>query len=282
MRGSISMVFGAFLLAAEAAHGAPAGRSATVPPPASTDAALVQSCDAHKFETTISLTGPDGHQKQSKVRMCGMAGQSDVDWIRTLKDAVKKTALNPSMPLAAKEQIILAVDAEIGRLSNPGLQLPAGTDIGKLPRAVAARPVVPLSRDFEALPPLPTASSVEPPHLLGPGGLVAPAVRVTLRCAAADDADRPTSCDLIDKDTIMLVRADEPLPGGVELKFVRHGDDRAQLSLPAMSLGQTARLRLPPAVCVGVVRSRLEIQALGPNAPSGSIAGPIGEYDLRC
>jgi hypothetical protein len=35
-------------------------------------------------------------------------------------------------------------------------------------------------------------------------------------------------------------------------------------------------------VCRGVVRSRVEIQALGGNAPSGTPAGTIGEYDLRC
>jgi hypothetical protein len=41
-------------------------------------------------------------------------------------------------------------------------------------------------------------------------------------------------------------------------------------------------LRLPPAVCAGVVRSKVEIQALGGKAPSGTPAGSVGEYDLRC
>src|SRR5437868_394519 len=159
-------------LAALAASGNAAARKTPKPAdPAAAVKALAQSCDAHKFETTIQLTGPDGQSKQSKVKMCGTKGQSDADWIRTLKDAVAKTAASPQMPHAAKEQITAAVNAEIERLTHPPLVLPGGTDIAKLPKAAAARPEVPLARDYGSLPPLPTASAVAPPHVLGPGGL---------------------------------------------------------------------------------------------------------------
>ena len=244
--------------------------------------ALAQNCDAHSFETTVQLTGPDGQPKQSKVRMCGTEGQSDADWIRTLKDAVKKTALSPQMPASAKEQIIAAVNAEIERLSRPTLALPEGADIAHLPKAAATKPEVPLARDYGALPELPIASSVPSPNLLGAGGLAAPPARLTLRCALAGDEDRPSDCDTIDRDTVLVVRADDTYPRGLALRFLRHGDSRAELALPAMKPGQTANLRLPPAVCAGVVRSRVEIQALGANAPSGTPAGSVGEYDLRC
>jgi len=243
---------------------------------------LAQNCEAHSFETTIQLTGPDGLLKRSKVHMCGTAGQSNADWIHTLKDAVAKTSENREIPPAAKEQIIAAVNAEIARLSMPALQLPGGPDISKLPRTAAKTPEVPLSRDYDALPPLPTASTVAPPHILGPGGLFGPTLRLTLRCALVGDEDRPMDCDSIDKDTIMVLRADEAFPNGLDVRFVRNGDSRAEVTLPALKLGQTASLRLPPAVCAGVVRSKLEIQALGANAPNGSPAGRLGEYDLRC
>ena len=75
---------------------------------------------------------------------------------------------------------------------------------------------------------------------------------------------------------------DDAYPRGVAVRFVRKGDSRAELDLPALKMGQTANLRLPSAVCAGVVRSRVEIQALGANSPSGTSAGTIGEYDLRC
>ena len=244
-----------------------------------------QNCAAHSFETTIQMLGPDGKPRPSKVKMCGTDGQSDADWIHTLQDAVKKTSLSAQMPLAAKEQIIAAVNAEIERLSRPSLSLPGGMDISKLPKANAPRSAdaAPLSRDFGALPPLPTASNVTPPNLLGPGGaLGVPPPRLTLRCALAGDEDRPADCDTIDKDTVLVLRADEAFPRGVEMRFARHGDQRAELELPALRPGQTASLRLPKAVCNGVVRSRVEIQALGAGAPAGTMAGRIGEYDLRC
>ena len=284
-RGKFRLIFGATFFAIAGAAIAQGQQTE----PASEDVpgaikSLVQSCDAHKFETTVQMIGPDGSPKASKVKMCGTEGQSDADWIHTLKDAVKKTAENPQMPRAAKEQIIAAVNLEIDRLSQPALRLPPGTDIASLskPKAVPETPKTPLSRDFGGLPPLPTASNVEPPHVLGPGGLLGPVPKLTLRCALAGDEDRPTECDTIDKDTVMVLRADDAYPRGVQVRFMRHGDARAETDLPALRLGQTATLRLPPAVCRGVVRSRVEIQALGGNAPSGTPAGTIGEYDLRC
>jgi hypothetical protein len=158
-------------------------------------------------------------------------------------------------------------------------------DISKLPKANPGRAAeaAPLSRDFGALPPLPTASNVAPPNLLGPGGVLGvPPPRLTLRCALAGDEDRPSDCDTIDKDTVLVLRADEAFPRGVEMRFARHGDQRAELDLPALRQGQTAKLRLPKAVCKGVVRSRVEIQALGAGSAAGTEAGRIGEYDLRC
>lgn len=241
-----------------------------------------QNCNARSFETTFQVLGPDGKPRSSKVRMCGTEGQSDADWIRTLEDAVKKTALSAQMPTSAKEQIIAAVNAEIQRLRRPSLVLPEGTDIAKLSKPQPRVSDAPLSRDFGALPPLPAPSAVAPPNVLGPGGIGGPAPRLTLRCALTGDEDRPNACDTIDKDTILVVRADEAFPRGVAMRFVRSGDARGEVDLPALRVGQTANLRIPPNVCRGVVRSRVEIQALGANSPSGTAGGTIGEYDLRC
>ena len=279
-RGQVNMIGVIALFAAAAASAAPE-KPASTPETPPAEASLVQSCDAHKFETTIKQM-VDGKPKQSKVRMCGSEGQTDADWIRTLKDAVKKTQAS-EMPPGVKQQIVAAVNAEIERLSMPALQIPGGGDITKLPKtATATTPQKPLNRDYDALPPLPTASNVPAPDVLGPGGIAAIAPRVTLRCALAGDEDRPTECDSIDKDTVLVLRADDSFPAGLDVRFVRHGDDRGDLTLPAMKPGQTAMLRLPARVCAGVVRSTLEIQAVGANAPSGTPAGSIGEYDLRC
>jgi hypothetical protein len=187
------------------------------------------------------------------------------------------------MPPGVKQQIVTAVNAEIERLSTPALNLQKGADISKLPKvALNTTPERPLNRDYDALPPLPTASNVPAPNVLGPGGIATIAPRVTLRCALAGDEDRPTECDSIDKDTVLVLRADDSFPAGLDLRFVRHGDERADVTLPALKPGETALLRLPARVCAGVVRSKVEIQAQGANAPSGTPAGTVGEYDLRC
>jgi hypothetical protein len=274
----------ALLATAASANGAAPRKRAPAPSgPAQAMKSLVQNCDAHKFETTIQLVGPDGQRKSSKVKMCGTEGQNDAEWLETLKDAVKKTAESPQMPKAVKEQIIAAANAEIGRLSAPKLELPSGGDIANLPKdTTAAASDTQLTRDYSALPPLPTASSVVPPHLLGSDAAVAPVPRLTLRCALVGDEDRASDCDSIDRDTVLVFRADEPYPRGASVRFVRHGDTRAELAIPALRQGQSASLRIPPRVCSGVVRSRVEIRAVSASAPAGAPAGTIGEYDLRC
>jgi hypothetical protein len=285
MRGVFPTIIGAALLAsATITSAAPAPNAKqNVPKPASSvEMVAVQSCEAHKFETIISLTGPDGKPHDSKVRLCGLAGQNDADWIRTLKDAVKKTALNATMPQAAKEQIIAAVNGEIARLSTPKLGLAEGVDIGRLKKPLPPTSEVPLSRDYGALPPLPIASAVPSPNLLSPGSGGSSSLSLTLRCAVAGDESRPGSCYSIDRETVLSVEADQSFPRGIELHFVRHGDERAQLSLPAMGVGQTQRVRIPAEVCVGVLRSKVQIQALLANSPRGAAPTTIGEYDLRC
>ncbi|HEV2594829.1 MAG TPA: hypothetical protein VGU01_06475 [Sphingomicrobium sp.] len=280
MRGKVVSAAALSIAAAAAASGAVPKKNAKPVEPAAIARTL--DCGAHRFETTIQLNGPDGKPQDKTVRMCGTRGETNADWIVTLKDAVKKTVASPRMPQSAKDQIIAAVNAEISRLSLAGLNLPQGGDIAKLPRSSATNiPQAPLARDYSALPPLPTATAVAPPHLLGADGSIAQAAHLSLRCAPVGDEDRPEKCATIDKDTVLLVRADAPYPQGVALRFLRHGDSRADVNLAAMATGDTRKLRLPPAVCSGVVRSTIAIEALPAGGP-GAVAGRVGEYDLRC
>jgi hypothetical protein len=280
MRGKLASAAALLVLVAAGASGAVPTKGARPAEPAAIARTL--DCGAHRFETTIAISGPDGKPQDKTVRMCGAKGETDSGWIRTLKDAVKKTAESPKMPQGAKEQIIAAVNAEISRLSHPGLDLPQGADIAKLPRHSASNvPQAPLTRDYSSLPPLPTASTVVPPHLLGANDSIAQAAHLSLSCALAGDEGRPDKCATIDKDTILVVRADAAYPKGLAMRFLRHGDSRAQVDLPAMTAGETRKLRLPAAVCSGVVRSTLLIEAL-PAGEGGTVAGSVGEYDLRC
>ena len=291
MRGKLQIIGGIALLAASAAFAAPAKKPVKPAPSAKAEPAesAVQNCDAHQFETVVQLAGADGQVRQSKVRVCGTEGQTDADWIRTLEDAEKKTAASVRMSPAAKDQIVTALKAEIARLSAPAPAMTQGTPVAP-PPLVTPAPEPPIERDYASLPPLPTAPTVEPPHLLGPAvagaagsvRLAAPPARLTLRCAIVGDEDRPQDCDRIERNTVLVLRAEEPYPKGLRISFVRRGDDRGSLTLPPLQQGQTASLRLPAAVCSGVVRSKLQIQAVGSNVPAGTPAGTVGEYDLDC
>src|SRR4029079_2333780 len=109
---------------------------------------LIQNCDAHKFETVVD-TMVDGQPRKSKVKLCGVEGQSDAEWIGTLKDAIRKVEANKEMPGAQREQIVAAIKAEIGRLSIVEPPVPP------VKRQVAEQSLPSLSRDYAPLPPLP-------------------------------------------------------------------------------------------------------------------------------
>lgn len=265
------------LLTLALATAAPAAAPPSDAPPAAMQKVL-QSCDAHKFETVITTT-VDGKLKGSKVKLCGTEGQTDEAWLRTLRDAVVKTEANAQMAPEVKTQIVSALNKEIARLTVPRVTLPAPSTGLSLPGLRPAPATGSLARDYAALPPMPAPL----PATAQPASRYAltKIPRLTLRCTLVGD-DRPESCASIDKDTVLLLRADEAFPAGVALRFMRRGDARAEIKLAPMRVGQTAKLRLPAAACKGVVRSRLEIQAVSGAEPAGTAGGQLGEFDLRC
>ncbi|HEV8406811.1 MAG TPA: hypothetical protein VGQ34_02660, partial [Sphingomicrobium sp.] len=119
MKGRIilaSMSLGLAFAASAAPEKKQAPASGEAPAPAER---LMQNCDAHKFETVVR-TIVDGQPAQSKVKLCGKEGQSDAEWIGTLKDAVAKLSANQDMPADARSQIITALNSEIARLEIHG------------------------------------------------------------------------------------------------------------------------------------------------------------------
>src|SRR5881275_1578461 len=90
---------------------------AAEPAPDSAAAKIVQNCDAHKFETVVHEM-VDGQPHQSKVKLCGKTGQSDDEWIGTLKDAISKLNANKEMAEAVRDQIVSALNSEILRLET--------------------------------------------------------------------------------------------------------------------------------------------------------------------
>src|SRR4029078_7548464 len=133
---------------------------------------LLQDCDAHKFETVVNSV-VDGKPHQSKVKLCGIKGQSDAAWVNTLKDAVAKVKANDKMPAEIRDQIASALDAELLRLgtsgasmalianSAPTIAMPAqGAAIASLAPRTTPGATRPLSQDYGNMPPLPEPKAV--------------------------------------------------------------------------------------------------------------------------
>lgn len=269
MRLASIFVAAALMPAAALAQGQAAGNDAAPSEAPSPDMqALIANCSAHKFETTIQVT-VDGKTHPSKVKLCGKEGQSDADWTRTLEDAVAKVEANDKMPAEAKGQIVAAINAEIARLRSA---------------IVASAPLVPRALpperppEYSVLPPLPTAP-VTPPATVS--SLAASPIlakpRLGIRCFTPGDlGDGP--CNALERDTLLTVHADEALPDGISLRFMRKGDARGEVALAQMRKGQSRRFTLPPQVCSGVVGGRIEIQVIN----RGQVVDSLGPADLRC
>lgn len=253
---------------------------------------FLQNCDAHKFETIVT-THKDGVVHNSNVRLCGAQGQSDEAWLHTLKDASAKTAASTEMPAEVKVQIVTALDAEIARLT--ALLPPPQTARSVIPAPVIpALPAPPrrvatenVAGGYSVLPPLPDRPP-PPPTVIAPIGAVrapGPAVRampppppigISISCTTARDFPSAEPCDTVDRETQLVVHADEAIATPVTLRFVRRGDPRGEVRLAPMPRGQAERVIVPAEVCAGVFRSKLEIQIAGPGAQS------FGPYELRC
>lgn len=265
---------------------------------------LLQSCDAHKFETTVQ-SEVDGKPHSSKVKLCGNEGQSDADWIKSLEDAVEKLKTNDEMPASTRDQIIDAITAEIARLKGT-----ADIDTGSAPAPVrsANSAPKPLSDDYSLLPPLPPPASPPPPQVLPPAAVAAgagtslnpssdetpappqatatvPAAtsvaianpRLTFSCISGDYPGGGP-CITLSRDTIITVKAPQAVAAPLSLRFLREGDERAEVALGALRKGQSVRLEVPQEVCRGVVSSEVQIQVIG----GGQVLDRQGPYLLRC
>lgn len=290
------------LLAVATSSGAATRKSAAKPAKAAVAPAVpkvMQSCDAHKFETVVDVT-VDGQPRKSKVKLCGVEGQSDAAWIETLRDAVKKLEANKAMPAAQREQIVTAIKGEIARLAI--VEKPGGSPVAA--PALQGRDTAPaqssLSRDYAALPPLPSpvpgavptvpatqapvstqvsANGAPPSAPIAP---VAPAIakvpRLSFTCSAPSSLRSDEPCDEFERETSITVRAAGAVPPGVALRFVRNGEDRADVDLSSLASQTSMTVRLPREVCAGFGAGRLELQLVVNGSPSKA----EGPSPLRC
>jgi hypothetical protein len=256
---------------------------------------LLQNCDAHKFETIVEAT-VDGLPKRSRVRLCGTEGQSDADWVRTLKDAAEKAEANTQLTKPMRDQIVAALNAEIARLEAPlpstrapaaGGSLEGYSVLPALPAPRQAAPASPM-RDYAALPPLPTKPTAPVKVLGGAAGAVVPllaAPKLSFSCFNPSDIAGEGPCTGFERDTMLTVRAGEKLPPGTSLRFVRDGTERAEVELAQLQRGKSARFAMPADVCSHASGGTLEIRVVRSTretGPEGQVVAKDGPYNLRC
>lgn len=254
---------------------------------------LAASCLDRKFETTVQVTGPGGQPRASKVKLCGKPGQTDADWLATLKDAVDKVVLDPKMAKGVKDQVITALNAEIARLAPSAAAKPAPAPLLAAP-SLAAPAITPASPALAAAPdkapqystyaPLPVAKPVAATATIAsmPARPSLPAPQISFRCTTTSTIAGDGPCDLLEREMLLTVRADENIPGGTTLRFLRRGDNRAEVVLLTLRRGQSQRFILPPRVCQGVSGSRVEIQVVRAANSGPQVVDTRGPFELRC
>ena len=220
---------------------------------------LVTDCNARKFETVVERE-VNGERQSSKVKLCGKQGQTDAEWVVTLKDAESKIEGNPKMPQSAKDQLSAALNAEIAKI-EAGASAPPAAIVAVEPPAPKPAPT---TAAVVATAPSATRDSKKP--------------RLTIRCLSPGESGAGSSCSTLDRATRLSILADSDLGTGTSLKFLRRGDERARLALAPMRQGETYRTKLPSELCAGVASTKIEIQVLG----SGQVVETMGPYSLRC
>ena len=277
--------------------------------PAAPGAPTEADCNARKFETIVLVPARDGGTRPSKITLCGMAGQSDAQWVRTLRDAIDKFAVNERVAPSVKEQAIAALRAEIARINPNSIELvtipgikdatikssgvlsapqspPEYSPLPAIPAPQSSNPSVPQAPiEYTSLPPLPTAPPPPTRVLAGSASLpLLPRPRMSFLCYNPGDIGGETPCTEFTRHTLVTVRAGENLPAGTSLRFVRDGNARGEVKLAELRSGRTMRLPLPAEVCKGVVGGRLQVEIVrsAPKVPVGQVVGSDGPYNLRC
>lgn len=251
------------------------------------------NCAAHMVEIPVTVMSK-GLPKESKVKICGKVGQSDADWAGTLRDAMAKVQSNIQMSPNVKSQIIAGLKLELANLPSPEAKASSGSIIAPAPAPVPsiAKKDGPLLAnvagdagrvEYSALPPMPAplppaaAAAVAanaPPPL--------PAPRMSFQCMSTNTISAEGACDALDRGTLMTVKADEDLPNGTSLRFLRRGDNRAEVDLAPLRRGQSQRFALPAKVCQGVTGSRVEIQVIRATTKAPQVVDTRGPFELTC
>lgn len=79
--------------------------------------AVMAQCDAHKFETS-AVVGEGANKRVTKLKLCAKAGESDAQWVVTLRQALDRLQAMDQIAAASRAQIADQLKAEIAKLEG--------------------------------------------------------------------------------------------------------------------------------------------------------------------
>ncbi|MEO7564665.1 MAG: hypothetical protein ABIR63_03155 [Sphingomicrobium sp.] len=275
---------------------------ASAVPPAGALRELLEDCSAHRFEAVVSAT-VEGAVKRTKMKLCGTKGQSESEWIRTLKDSAAKIGANEAIAAPLRAEMVKTLEREIemrgliGATPDATPAAGAGAKTGATSEfTLKPRPVVPHGASdnrpagYTSLPPLPpppvsvaeAAREIAAKPYIPPPPIVRP--ELVFGCFSSTNVGE-VECTEFDRFIIMVITARSAVLPGASLRFLRDGENRAEIALGAMKKGQKLRLSLPAEVCKGVNGGSLAIETwVLPRVakPQPQRADTQGPYTLRC
>lgn len=239
--------------------------------------AQIENCQGHKFDSMVQI---DPVKKRStRVKLCANPGSTDADWARTLEAAIAQIEQR-DMPAAAKDKLIGELRTEIAKFAPVSKPLASAQAAPVYLSGDAASIAAPTERyETSVLPPL--TPKVAAKSSAGIASAPQPPMRIRIKCLERGQSGPGGTCDFFVAQTVLVVSAVEGLENGGTLRFRRKGDERGEVRLSPLQVGQATRVKLPGELCKGVSSSKVEIELLAPKS-AGTVVARLGPFGLRC
>lgn len=279
-----TMLFGAALAATQAAETKPAVAGEISKAEAE---AVLAKCGSRRFESAAEGL-IDGKMRRTRLQLCAAESDSEAEWITKLEKSAASVEAQPRLPDNVKTKLLTDLRAEIARLrimqAAPSLGVPrVAAPVGAIP----SRPT-PFGAPLRVADVTKTATVPPMPPRPKPGATAPQPVpehkkpKLSAQCAVPGGGTVP--CGFLSADTSLAVLAEAAVETPFTLRFRRTNSGRSEdIAIGTLRRGQMVRMKVPQAVCSGVVRARFDV-GIVVRAENGSevTTGTLGPFDTRC
>ena len=242
--------------------------------------ARLANCGSRKFESVAEFP-VDGKTKRSRLGLCAADSETHAEWIAKLEKAEASVKAQTRLPESARFKLLSDLRSEIDRLKSS--QSTAAVVGDPAPAPAPKPPLVETDTQFavSALPPLPAPEKTAA-KASGPGSApLTKKPRLSVLCASPGGA--PTRCSNLFMDDAIVIRAEEDLASTLTVRFRRvDSDQQGAVRVAQLRRGNSVTLRVPPAVCNGVVRADFDVLVSGPGSDGRRYSDRHGPFSKRC